>query len=96
MFKLIKFLLLLGFGVLGAGFASINPDPVTVNYYFGKLTLPMGMLVLGVLASGMVAGMLVCTLMLVKTKRENRKLKKKADLVHKEVNNLRTIPVKEP
>ena len=96
MFKLIKFLLLLGFAVLGAGFASINPEPVTVHYYFGDLTLPMGMLLLSVMAVGMVIGLLVSMLMVVKTRRENRSLKKKADLVNKEVNNLRTIPVKEP
>ena len=96
MIKLIKFLLLLGFAVLGAGFASINPEPVTVHYYFGDLTLPMGMLVLGVMAVGMVIGLFVSMFMVVKTRRENRSLKKKAELVNKEVNNLRTIPVKEP
>lgn len=96
MIKLIKFLLLLGFAVLGAGFASINPEPVTVHYYFGDLTLPIGMLVLGMMAVGMVIGLFVSMFMVVKTRRENRSLKKKAELVNKEVNNLRTIPVKEP
>ena len=96
MFKLIKFLLLLGFAVLGAGFASINPHPVTAQYYFGEVTLPMGMLVLAVLAAGMLIGMVVSMLMVAKTRRENRLLRKKAELVNKEVDNLRTIPVKEP
>lgn len=96
MLKLIKIILLLGFAVLGAGFASINPEPAKVHYYFGDLSLPMGMLVLGVLAAGMLIGMLGSFFMVLNTKRENRKLRKKSALVNKEIENLRTNPVKGP
>lgn len=96
MFKLIKFLLLLGFAILGAAFASINPDPVRVHYYFGELNLPLGLVVLGALAAGILIGVMLSLLIVMKTRRENRLLKKKADLVNREVNNLRTIPVKDP
>lgn len=95
MLRLIKFLFLLVMAVLGAGFASINPEPATLHYYFGDLTLPMGMLLLGVLGMGMLLGLLVSMLMLLKTRRENARLRRKAELVHTEVNNLRTIPLKD-
>ena len=96
MLRLIKFILLLAIAVLGAGFASINPEIATIHYYFGDLSLPMGMLLLGMLGLGMLLGMLASVFMLMKTKRENRRLRRKADLVNTEVNNLRTIPLKNP
>lgn len=95
MLRLIKFLFLLAMAVLGAGFASINPEAATIHYYFGDLTLPMGMLLLGVLGVGMLLGLLSSTFMLLKIRRENAKLRRKAELVHTEVNNLRTIPLKD-
>lgn len=96
MLKLIKFLFLLAMAVLGAGFASLNPEMATVNYHYGDLTLPLGMLMLGVLGLGMILGLMVSTFMLFKTRLENNKLRRKADLMNTEVNNLRTIPLKEP
>jgi len=92
--RLIKFIFLLAMAVLGAGFSSINPELATIHYYFGDLTLPMGMLLLGMLGLGMLLGLLANIFMLLKTKRENARLRRKADLVNTEVNNLRTIPLK--
>lgn len=94
MLRLIKFIFLLAMAVLGAGFASINPEVATVHYYFGDLSLPMGMLLLGMLGLGIMLGLLVSVFMLLKTKRENVRLRRKAELVNTEVNNLRTIPLK--
>ena len=94
MLRLIKLIFLLAIAVLGAGFASINPEMATIHYHFGDLTLPLGMLLLGMLGLGMLLGMLASVLMLLKTKRENTRLRRKADLVNTEVNNLRTIPLK--
>ena len=95
MLKLVKFLVLLCFAVLGAGFASINPGEVSVHYYFGEIQLPMGVLILGMLGVGIVAGTIVSMLLFIKIKRENVTLRRKADLVKEEVENLRTIPLKD-
>jgi putative membrane protein len=92
--RLIKFIFLLAMAVLGAGFASINPEVATIHYYFGDLSLPMGMLLLGMLGLGMLLGLLASVFMLLKTRRENARLHRKAELVNTEVNNLRTIPLK--
>jgi len=94
--RLIKFIFLLGMAVLGAGFASINPEVATIDYYFGDLTLPLGMLLLGMLGLGMLLGLLVSVFALLKARRENSRLRRKAELVNTEVNNLRTIPLKNP
>lgn len=96
MLRLIKFIFLLGMAALGAGFASINPEVATIHYYFGDLTLPLGMLLLGMLGLGMLLGLLVSVFALLKARRENGRLRRKAELVNTEVNNLRTIPLKNP
>jgi len=93
--RLIKFLFLLAMAVLGAAFTSINPEVATIHYYFGDLTLPMGMLMLGMLGLGMLMGLLASTLVLLRIRRENARLRRKTELISKEVKNLRTIPLKD-
>ena len=95
MLKLIKFLVLLCFAVLGAGFASINPGEVSVDYYFGVVSLPMGVLILGLSGVGIIIGIMVSLIMFIRIKRENVTLRRKADLVKEEVKNLRTMPLQD-
>ena len=95
MLKLLKFLVLLCFAVLGAGFAAINPGEVSVHYYFGEIRLPMGVLILGLLGVGIVLGMLVSLVVLFRIRHENAALRRSAELVKEEVKNLRTIPLQD-
>ncbi len=95
MLKLIKFILLLGVALVGAGFASINPEPVAVNFYLYGLTVPLGLLVLVVVGVGAVLGVFSSLLLMARVRRENQRLRRQARLVSEEVNNLRTIPVKD-
>jgi putative membrane protein len=93
--KLIKFILLLGVALLGAGFASINPAPVTLNYYFSEITVPMGLMVLVMIGLGAVLGVASSLLLMARVRRDNQRLRRQARLASEEVNNLRTIPVKD-
>lgn len=95
MLKLIKFILLLGVALLGAGFASINPEPVVVNFYLYDLTVPLGLLVLVAVGVGAVLGVFSSLLLMARARRDNQRLRRQARLASEEVNNLRTIPVKD-
>ncbi len=95
MLKLIKFILLLAVALLGAGFASINPSPVTLNYYFSEISVPLGLLVLAMIGLGAVLGVSSSLLLMARVRRENHRLRRQARLASEEVNNLRTIPVKD-
>lgn len=95
MLKLIKFILLLGVALLGAGFASINPEPVAVNFYFYDLSVPLGLLVLTMIGAGAVLGVFSSLMLMARVRRDNRRLRRQARLASEEVNNLRTIPVKD-
>jgi len=93
--KLIKFILLLGIALLGAGFASINPEPVAVYFYFYDFTVPLGLLILVMIGIGAVLGVFSSLLLMARVKRDNQRLRRQARLASEEVNNLRTIPVKD-
>ena len=95
MLKLIKFILLLGFALLGAGFASINPTPVAVHFYYYDLTVPLGLLVLVMVGVGALLGVFSSLLLMAGLRRENQRLRRRARLASEEVNNLRTIPLKD-
>ena len=90
----IKLLLLLVFMLIGASFAIINDAPVTVDLYFMRPELPLSLLLLLALGLGMLLGGLVGMIYLMRVRKENADLKRKARLVSEEVQNLRTMPVK--
>ena len=95
MFKLIRFLLGIVIALLGAAFAYLNPAEVGVNYYFGTLQLPLGVLILGLLGTGIVIGALASLLPLVRARRETQRAQRRADVTDRELQNLRTMPVKD-
>jgi putative membrane protein len=90
----IKLLLLLVFMLIGASFAIINDAPVTVDLYFMRPELPLSLLVLLALGLGMLLGGLAGMIYVMRVRKENADLKRKARLVNEEVQNLRTMPVK--
>lgn len=95
MLKLLKLLLLFLVAVLGAAFAYINPVEVTVSYYFGELTLPMGMLIFLLFGGGILVGVLVSAAGFLRLQRENASLRRRSQLASQEINNLRAMPLRD-
>jgi len=95
MLKLIRLLLGLVVALFGAAFAYLNPADVAVHYYFGTLQLPLGVLILGLLGIGILVGILASLLPLMRARRENHRLHRKAELTGQEIRNLRSIPIKD-
>ncbi len=93
--KFIKFLLLVAMMVVGAAFAAINAQSVTVNYYFGTIELPLALVAAVAVGIGAVFGMLASMGGAFRLKRENARLKRQARVAEKEVSNLRNLPIKE-
>ncbi|MAT50418.1 MAG: hypothetical protein CMK32_04445 [Porticoccaceae bacterium] len=88
----IALVLLIGVGIT---FTVLNPQQVTLNYLLGSLQLPLAVLVVLVLAVGAVLGLLVAGFMILRLKRENRKLRRGTRLAEQEVANLRSLPIKD-
>lgn len=88
----ILFLILL---ILGLSFAVLNAGSVPLNYYLGKVELPLALVVVAALAVGAILGVLVSLGMVLRLKRQVRQLRRQVQTAEKEVTNLRTIPLKD-
>ncbi|MCB1830208.1 MAG: LapA family protein [Chromatiaceae bacterium] len=91
-FKLLFILLVM---LVGAAFAVMNAENVNLNYYFGSTVLPLSVVLVGAVCFGAVLGMLAGLGGLASLKRENASLRREARLASQEVQNLRTMPIKD-
>jgi putative membrane protein len=81
--------------IFGAVFAMLNSDTVEVNYHFGRQDLPLSLVMTLMLGLGVILGALAAIFRIVRLKRDIQVLKKRSELVSKEVSNLRTLPLNE-
>lgn len=88
----IALVLLIGAGIT---FTVLNPQRVTLNYLLGSLELPLALLVVLILALGAVLGLLVAGFMILRLKRDNRKLRRQSRRAEQEAANPRTLPIKD-
>ena len=83
--------------LIGAGitFTVLNPQRVSLNYLMGSLELPLALLVVAILALGAVLGLLVAGFLVLRLKRDNRRLRRASRQAEQEVANLRSLPIKD-
>ena len=81
--------------LLGLGFTMINAGTVPLNYYFGTVQTPLSLLVVLSLCVGAVLGVLATTLVVVRLRSQNSRLRRHIDLCEQELKNLREIPIKD-
>lgn len=93
--RIIGYIVLLIVVILGMTFATLNGELVTINYYFGKSTLALSLLLALFFASGCFVGMLSGLWLLIKSKLKCRRVKQKLLLAEKEIQNLRAIPLQD-
>ena len=91
--RFIKLILVLAVMILGAAFTLMNAESVAVNYYFGSRDLPLSVVMVMILCVGVLLGVFGNLGRILKLKRENAELRKKAKLASQEVKNLRAIPL---
>jgi len=93
--RIVTYLLLLAIILIGITFAVLNPTIVTMNYYIGRKTLPLSLLLVSVFAFGCLLGLLVAGWFVLKTKIKNYRLAQQLKVAEKEVQNLRAIPLQD-
>ena len=81
--------------LLGVTFASLNPQPLTINYYVDTTTIYLPILLLIALVIGAFLGIIAMLPMLVKSKSTSRRLRHQVKHIEQEVQNLRAIPIKD-
>ncbi len=89
---LVVFLLVL---VVGLSFALMNAETVMLSYYFGTISAPLSIVVVVSLAAGALLGVLACMGMALGLKQEIARLRRSVKVAEKEVENLRSLPLKD-
>lgn len=93
MVKVIKFILVIVFLVIGAAFAIINDQPVELDLYFLVTSLPLSLILLLAVGVGIVLGAIVSAFYFMRIRKENANLRRQSRLVEQEVKNLRSMPI---
>lgn len=92
--KLLYLLVFVVIFALGTTFAGHYAEPVAIDYHFGKLSIPLSLLLALILLVGAALGMLTSLNTVLKIKRENKRLRKSIKWVEGENANLRTAAIK--
>lgn len=81
--------------VLGAMFTALNPSNVTINYYLGTVQVYLPFLLVIELALGALIGIAIMLPALLRVRRRLRRARQKTRDTEKELQNLRTLPIKD-
>lgn len=92
--KIVTYLIALIIIALGASFAALNATSVVIDFYLGKVSLPLSLLLAIAFVCGSIIGIFVCLVMIIKQKALLYQLKRKLSSTEKELVNLRSLPIK--
>ncbi|AHE67337.1 LapA family protein [Legionella oakridgensis] len=81
--------------IVGVSFAVLNATPVSVNFYFTVLKMPVSILMTITLGLGVLIGAFLFLCKYWRLKVEHHKLKSQLKLTEKEIKNLRSIPLQD-
>ncbi len=81
--------------LLGLVFTVLNAEPVTVDYYYGTVTIPLAMVIVLATAAGALLEQLAGVGPVLRQRRQVVRLRRQVTLAEKEINNLRTLPIKD-
>ncbi|MCD6055251.1 MAG: uncharacterized protein K0R12_213 [Gammaproteobacteria bacterium] len=81
--------------LVGATFACLNAAPVDIHYYVGTASVPLSLLLVFSFAIGILIGFFMGFVLYWRARCKNRRLNKRIKLAEKEINNIRSIPLKE-
>lgn len=93
--KLVTLIVVVVFAVLGAGLAALNTASVTLNYYYGTWELPLALLVGVCVAIGMLVGLMVNAVTVLRLKRQIAKVERAAAKQQKTEATTRLVPIKQ-
>ena len=93
--KIFNYAIILCIIILGITFSILNAEPVVLHYYVGNRQLPLSLLLVCGFVLGLMCGMLIMSIKLMRAKAKTRSIRKKLKLAEQEVVNLRVIPVQD-
>lgn len=95
MSRFILYIFLLAVLILVLSFSVNNSHVVTLNYYIGTFELPLALLMVFTLSVGALIGVLAILRPLMSLRMEVARLRRNVRASEQELDNLRSLPVKE-
>ena len=95
MLKIIYIAVIVLLVITGLVFAVLNAEPVQFNYYFNSIDIPLSLSMLVAMIVGAILGVLASAGAILRQKREIHRLRKAVEMAEKEVNNLRSLPLRD-
>lgn len=92
--RIFSYILLLIITLFGVTFSTLNATPVLFNYYLGSRPISLALLLVFSFGAGILLGIIFSIFPLIKLKKDNYQLKSHLKVVEKELENLRSLPLK--
>lgn len=93
--RIVKLILILLVTVVAVTFTLLNSQPVKLNFYVGSFEIDLVVVILISLVLGTVLGMTAVLGKLISMKQDLMRKDKKIRVTEKEVENLRSLPLKD-
>lgn len=92
--RLFTYLLIFIAIIIGVSFACLNAEVVKVNLYISSFTSPLSLLLVSAFGLGLFCGLISVLLTHLKFKRQIFHLNQRIKLTEKELQNLRSMPLR--
>lgn len=92
--RIIGAIIVLLVAVLGASFAWLNAGPVSIDLWVDKYELSLPFVLFIALLAGWLLGIVSMIGIITRQMREVRRLRRSVTLAETEINNLRSIPIR--
>lgn len=93
--RIIGSLIIIILCLLTVAFALLNAEQVSINYLLGERQLPLSLLVILVLLTGILLGIICSFRWIFSIRRKSRLLTKQVQDLRTEIDTLRAMPVKD-
>lgn len=93
--RILTFTILLLVALVGLGFALINAEMVSLNFYFDSIQAPLSLVMVVSLAVGAVMGVIASLWVIIGLKRDLAKMRKTIKVADEEIANLRSLPMRD-
>jgi len=93
--RILKLILIFLAAILAVSFTLLNSQPVKLNFYVGSFETNLVIVILASLALGTLLGIIAVLGKLISYKQEIMRKDKKIRVSEKEVENLRSLPLKD-
>ncbi len=75
--------------------AFLNSKPVLVDYFIGQRTVPLSVVIIAALVTGGCLSLIAISIVYLRLKCENYRLRRRIKVTEKEIENLRAIPIRD-